>query len=44
MQGEVERALRCRPPSLPNRPLFEPEEDVTRWTVSRFRLLPNRRQ
>jgi sugar lactone lactonase YvrE len=22
----------------------EPEEDVTRWTVSRFRLLPNRRQ
>jgi hypothetical protein len=21
----------------------EPEEEVTRWTVSRFRLLPNRR-
>jgi hypothetical protein len=22
MQGEAERALRCRPPSLPNRPRF----------------------
>ena len=23
MQGEAERALRCRPPSLPNRPHFD---------------------
>ena len=38
MQGEAERALRCRPPSLPNRPHF----DASRMQDVQLRAKSNR--